>query len=332
MASEIERNPIYLALETAQKTIRGMFEVGQPIGVVFTGPPGLGKSFLVQRLCRLYHRPWDPLRPSASKLLHEIYSRRHKGGLLLFDEYDDVFAHRSLLEILMIVLDSSEDRILSHGVHGKMALPPFKVYSNTIFLSNKDFYDPKQFSDAIFRSHIPAFISRVTIITLPFDADAVYEYTLFLAPRILGNLRPTDQHGKTRFLDKPKRAEIIDHLEKNRDRYREISPRIIHKIGMLRLAHLYDDVQFGNVREMQLTQPKATRQTVQIPVGPAAALVAPPQRHAVDEYMTDLPVAEAVFATASRVIENEARQQSPSCLSPHHRPGVPHDDYHPLNG
>src|SRR4051794_38772632 len=76
----IENNAIYRQFQIAEKILAGTFEFRSPIGVVFTGPPGFGKSHLVRALCKRYRQRWQPIRSSASQLMQILSDRRD--GLL----------------------------------------------------------------------------------------------------------------------------------------------------------------------------------------------------------------------------------------------------------
>ena len=69
------------------------------------------------------------------------------------------------------------------------------------------------------------------------DQDMVLSYTLTLAPTILRAVKIKDERKLDLCLSRVKMVEIIDHLRTNPDRYHEISPRIISKLGKLPRPH-----------------------------------------------------------------------------------------------
>jgi DNA replication protein DnaC len=117
---EIEHNAIWQAFQTAEHMIDGVFASQTPAGLIFTGPPGLGKSHLVRRLAQKYRQSWDRsvMRPSASKLIDEL-QRRRSGCTLIFDDFDRIFDNENTLEIFKVILDTHDNRILSNMVRGK---------------------------------------------------------------------------------------------------------------------------------------------------------------------------------------------------------------------
>jgi hypothetical protein len=126
-------------------------------------------------------------------------------------------------------------------------------------LSNKDFQNPAHFTRAVWATQIPAFKDRSTLIELPFDEAAMLEYTLWLAPTILSQVKTRGERGYDRFLSKAQKADLIEHLVEHQDRYREISPRMVTKFGKLRLAH--DDEWWPKIRDSQLLPAQPTSGT-----------------------------------------------------------------------
>jgi hypothetical protein len=232
---KIEDNPIWQQFQTAKHLLLGVFEYRNPTGVILTGPPGLGKSYLVRELAREFRQKWNPIRPSASKLVQIIFEKR-TGGTLVFDDFDDMFDNEKTLQIFKIVLDSHAERILSHDVRGKYHIPPFRVDAGAIFISNRNFSDPEDFSPKVWRTQIPALKSRTYVLSLSFDPADCLHYTRWVAPQMLSQVKIRDHRGYDRFLPQNVQKEILAHFDEHATRYPEMSPRTIEKYARLRIT------------------------------------------------------------------------------------------------
>jgi hypothetical protein len=272
-------NAIEQQLLVAERLLRSLFKTRNPISLVISGPPGFGKSTLVRQVCDEYGIAWSPIRASAKGLvewLHVLYLHENPTPLI-FDDYDEVFTDPALLEIFKIVLDSHDLRVLSNQVSGPNRIDPFPVKNAVVFLTNRDMRNKAHFGTRTWATDIPAMRDRSTILQIPFDESIVLDYTLELAPRLLKQLKVKDERGFSLCLSRIKQDEIIDHLRGNAERYHEVSPRKLVKLGKLRLAIPDDDI-WEAVRggQLKLAQPPtaqpASRQAQF--TGPKLAVVA----------------------------------------------------------
>jgi hypothetical protein len=46
-----EENAIFKRMRTAELLVRGVYRHREPVALIFTSPPGLGKTSLIQRVC-----------------------------------------------------------------------------------------------------------------------------------------------------------------------------------------------------------------------------------------------------------------------------------------
>jgi hypothetical protein len=252
---KLEDNPIHQAFEVARITIREMLRYKTPPGLMLCGPAGLGKTHIVRELTRDHlAQEVVPFRGSVRGLIEYLFENRD--GFMLFDDFDKVFYSPDLVEILKIVLDSNEPRILVHRVLGANALPPFEITATVVFCSNLNLDDPSKFSRGHYQNYIKPLKSRLSmsILTLPFLPAAIFEYTMSLASKILGGVERYDASTKTmRRLSLSQQKEIIDHFTDNVLNYPEHTPRIIRNLGLRRLG-IPNDPDWQLVRRVMLNQ------------------------------------------------------------------------------
>lgn len=244
-------NPVRRQFAVAESLLNSLLETRNPLSLIFSGPPGFGKSFQLRKLCQRHGIKWQPIRSSPRGLIDLLKERGNGRAPLVFDDYDEVFRNPRLLEIFKVVLDSHDIRTLSNQVAGPNKIEPFRVTSPAIFLTNKDLRDSSHFSLRVWQTDIPALRDRSMIIQLPFETDAVLDYTLELAPSVLAQVKVRDKRGFDRFLPREQRDELLAHLRDHYERYYEVSPRTVDKFGKLRLA-IANEQEWMGVRDSQL--------------------------------------------------------------------------------
>ena len=131
-------NPIFEQLKLAEVMLRGVYQYRNPAALIFTGPPGIGKSMVVRKIVAENGLPRRPWRPSAAELISVIRKHRTRGNVLVFDDYDDVWSNREQLSIFKIALDTQAERILSRDVRGPNRINPFRVDCGMVLISNKN--------------------------------------------------------------------------------------------------------------------------------------------------------------------------------------------------
>jgi hypothetical protein len=234
-------NPIFAQLDLAEMMLRGVYQYRNPAALIFTGPPGIGKSTVVRKIVAENGLPWRPWRPSAAELINVIRKHRTHGNVLVFDDYDEVWSNREQLSIFKIALDTRTERILSRDVRGPNRVKPFRVDCGMVFISNKSFDDPRDFSPAIWSSMIPAIKQRCAILSLSFERQHIVDYTLWLASEggMLKNIRFKGAEKGDLMLSRAKADEVLQFVNEYLDRLPDLTPRKLEKLALVRLHPAY---------------------------------------------------------------------------------------------
>ena len=206
--------------------------------MIISGPGGLGKSYTVDKTLAA----WDPeasnhtivkgyvKTPSLYKLL---YNHREHGQVLVLDDADSIFNDDTSINLLKAACDSSERRVLSYLsefilIDDETAerLPKrFEFNGTIIFITNMDF-------DALIdrghrlAPHLEALVSRAHYIDMAMKTqrDYLMQIRLKVKAGLLENIG----------LDAAGQADVVDFIENNYTKLRELSLRMALKIGSIR--------------------------------------------------------------------------------------------------
>lgn len=209
---------------------------GKAPAVVVSGPPGLGKSFSIERILKNF----DPeqhhttfvkgyVRPTG--LFRTLWNYRHKGCVIVFDDADSVFGDETSLNLLKAATDSADERTVSYMVETKLkdeeeeTIPKsFTFEATIIFITNYDF-DALIEQGSKLAPHLQALISRSHYIDLMMKTkqDYVVRIKQVLA---MGMLRD-------RGFDTYDEAEVLGFIEEHIDSLRELSLRMVLKVASL---------------------------------------------------------------------------------------------------
>jgi hypothetical protein len=246
-----------IALETAQESdeevierIRQRFEIldemataatnGDIRAMIVSGPPGVGKSFGVERIvekaCLFDQISGKRLRAevvkgsaSALGLYTTLYKYSDSNCVLVFDDCDSILVDDVALNLLKGALDSGKKRKISWLSDSNMlrreGVPDsFNFNGSVIFITNLKF---DQMKSQKLRDHLDALQSRCHYLDLTLDTmrDKVL--------RIKQIAKDGELFAEYDF-EQCVQDEIIAFLEENKNKFREMSLRMAIKVADLR--------------------------------------------------------------------------------------------------
>ena len=217
--------------------------------MIVTGPPGVGKSFGVDKVLKkedLFNtmggrKPkYEVVKGamSAIGLYCKLYEYADKGNVVVFDDCDSVLLDDLSLNILKAALDSSTKRTIhwntdssklrAEGVPGS-----FEFKAGAIFITNIKFDHVKSKK---LQDHLAALESRCHYIDLQMDTER--EKVLRIKQIVKDGMLDTYnfQNGET--------EEVVGFIDDQKKKLRELSLRTVLKIADLRKSFP------GNWKEM----------------------------------------------------------------------------------
>lgn len=212
---------------------------GNVRAVIVSGPPGVGKSFGVeQQLMKAdlfdaiaARKPkYEIVKGAMSSigLYMKLYEYREKGNVVVFDDCDSILFDDLSLNILKAALDTSKKRTISWNTESRaldqMGIPnKFEFDAAAMFISNIKFDNIKS---KRLKDHLEALESRCHYIDLTIDTER---------EKML-RIRQIVEDGMLReyHLTQEAQDEILDFIDTNKKRLREISLRLVLKLADLR--------------------------------------------------------------------------------------------------
>ena len=212
---------------------------GNTRALIVSGPAGLGKSYTVETALRA----WDPSETKhtfikgfvrGTGLYKTLYTHRHAGHVIVFDDADSIFFDEVSLNLLKAACDTTDVRRLSWLAEtnmvdeegGERVERSFVFEGAIIFCTNKDF-DVEIEKESKYSPHMQAMVSRAHYISLDMKNKRDYMVRIKMVLRegvMLKELTIAEKNDVMAF--------IVDNNEK----LRELSLRMALKLGGLRKA------------------------------------------------------------------------------------------------
>ena len=244
-AADVERETD----EQIVERLRGRFEVltqmtaavksGAVRAMIVSGPPGVGKSFGVEEELNkqgLFDNiaGWKPKfeivkgAMSALGLYAKLHEFSEAGNVIVFDDCDGILLDDLSLNILKGALDSSKKRFIAWNTDSRLlrgeGIPNrFEFKGACIFITNINFAHIKS---KRLKDHLNALESRCHYIDLQMDTtrEKVLRIKQIVGDGMLDRYN-FDQIGVD---------EVVQYIEDNKDKLRELSLRMVLKVADLR--------------------------------------------------------------------------------------------------
>lgn len=211
---------------------------GEARAMIVSGPAGLGKSFTVE--AELAKTDPDEERHTivkgfvrATGLYRTLYEYREEGSVIVFDDADSIFFDDVALNLLKAVCDTTETRRVSWLTESNMIdedsgerVPrSFEFNGTIVFITNYDF-DAMIEKGHKLAPHLQALMSRSHYIDLAMKSKRDY----------IVRIKQVIEKGllKKSGLSVAQEQEVVDFIENNSDKMRELSLRMALKVGAIR--------------------------------------------------------------------------------------------------
>ena len=217
---------------------------GDVRSMIVTGPPGVGKSFGVEKVLSKHDVFADVANDSKLKkyevvkgamsaigLYSKLYNYSDKKCILVFDDCDSVLLDDLSLNILKAALDSSKKRMIHWNTDSRLlrseGVPnSFEFKGGAIFITNIKF---EHVRSKKLKDHLEALESRCHYLDLTIDTER--EKLL----RIKQVIRDNDMLADY-ALEPWAKMEVVDFIEANAKRMRELSLRMVLKVADIRVS------------------------------------------------------------------------------------------------
>jgi hypothetical protein len=212
---------------------------GNVRAMIVSGPPGVGKSHGVEEVLDRYKtleslggaKKYEVIKGAMSPigLYCKLYKMADAGNVVVFDDCDSIFQDDLSLNILKAALDSKGKRMIhwntdSFKLRNEGVPDSFEFKASAIFITNMKFDKVK----GKLREHLEALESRCHYMDLTIDTD--HEKML--------RIRQVIQDGMLNAykVSDAVKEDIIDFVDINKNRLRELSLRTVLKVADLAVA------------------------------------------------------------------------------------------------
>ena len=217
---------------------------GDVRAMIVTGPPGVGKSYGVEKVLSKHDvmaniaqdeklKKYEVVKGamSAIGLYSKLYEFSDKKSILVFDDCDSVLLDDLSLNILKAALDTSKRRMIHWNTDSRLlrseGVPnSFEFKGGAIFITNIKFDHVKSKK---LRDHLEALESRCHYLDLTIDTER---------EKVLRIKQVVTEHGMLddKDLTDQAKAEVVEFVEQYKDRMRELSLRTVLKVADLRVS------------------------------------------------------------------------------------------------
>ena len=232
--------------------LRGRFQIlddmtravkkGDVRAMIVTGPPGVGKSFGVEKVLSRHDvfadvandgklKKYEIVKGamSAIGLYKKLYEFSDKKCILVFDDCDSVLLDDLALNILKAALDSSKKRTIHWNTDSRLlrseGVPnQFEFQGGAIFITNIKFDHVKSKK---LRDHLEALESRCHYLDLTIDTEREKVLRIKQVVAECGMLDDYDFTEEDKLM-------LIDYIDDNKKKLRELSLRMVLKLADLK--------------------------------------------------------------------------------------------------
>jgi hypothetical protein len=217
---------------------------GKVRAMIVTGPPGVGKSYGVEKVLSKHDvfadvandgklKKYEVVKGamSAIGLYKKLYEFSDRKSILVFDDCDSVLLDDLSLNILKAALDTSKKRTIHWNTDSRLlrqeGVPnSFEFNGGCIFITNIKFDHVRSKK---LKDHLEAIESRCHYLDLTIDTTREKLLRIRQVVRDCGMLDAYD-------LEDAAKAEVVEFVEANKDQLRELSLRMVLKIADLRVS------------------------------------------------------------------------------------------------
>ena len=217
---------------------------GDVRAMIVTGPPGVGKSFGVEKVLSKHDvfadiaddkklKKYEVVKGamSAIGLYSKLYEYSDKKSILVFDDCDSVLLDDLSLNILKAALDTSKKRMIHWNTDSRLlrseGVPnSFEFKGGAIFITNIKFDHVKSKK---LQDHLEALESRCHYLDLTIDTEREKVLRIKQVVTECGMLDSYD-------LEDWAKLEVVDFVDANKHRMRELSLRTVLKVADLRVS------------------------------------------------------------------------------------------------
>ena len=212
---------------------------GDVRAMIVSGPPGVGKSHGVEQVLERYKtmehlgapKKFEVVKGamSALGLYAKLYKMADEGNVVVFDDCDSIFADELSLNILKAALDSKKKRKIhwntdSFKLRNEGVPDSFTFKASAIFITNLKFDKVK----GKLREHLEALESRCHYMDLTIDSerDKMLRIRQVIQDGMLNDYKLSDEVKR----------EIVEFVDENKSRLRELSLRSVLKVADLAVS------------------------------------------------------------------------------------------------